>query len=62
MFSGGIEKQQRAVMGYLKRYITSNGNTSMGVSTKVGIGKKYTIWYFGLSRSPGNKFERQFAR
>ena len=28
----------------------------------VGTAKKYAIWYFGFSRSPGNKFVRQFAR
>ena len=31
----------------------------MAVSTMFGTEKKYTIWHFGLSRSPGSKFARQ---
>ena len=28
----------------------------MAVSTMFDTGKKYTVWHYGLSRSPGNKF------
>ena len=46
----------------LERYITSSENASIDVFTMCDTGKKYTIWQFDLSRSPGNKFERQHAR
>ena len=49
-------------MKYLKSYITSSGNASMAVSTIFETEKKYTIWYNGLSRSPRNKFAKQYAR
>ena len=28
----------------------------MAVCTMFGTGKKYAIWHFGFSRSPGNKY------
>ena len=35
----------------------------MAVSSTIGTGKKnYTNWRLGLSRRPGNKFDRQFER
>ena len=34
----------------------------MAVSTMFGTGKKYNNWHFGLFRSPGNEFVRQYAR
>ena len=43
----------------MKKYITTSGSASMGVSTVFGTGKK-SIWDLGLSRSPGNKFLRPF--
>ena len=46
----------------LKIYITSSGNSLMAVSTMFGTGKKYKNWHFGLFRSPGNEFVRQYAR
>ena len=42
--------------------ITSSGNASMAVSTMFGTAKKFTIWHFGFSRSPGNRFARQYMR
>ena len=29
----------------------------MAVSTMFDSGKKYTVWYYGLSRSPGNNLQ-----
>ena len=43
-----------------RKYI-DNKSASKAASTVVGTGKEnYTIWHFGLSRSPGNKLLRHF--
>ena len=47
------------------KYLTGtySGSSSITVSTMwLVLEKKYTVWHFGHSRSPGNKFGRQFVR
>ena len=45
---------------FLKYFLCACGseNASIVVSTMFDTGKKCTVWHYGLSRSPGNKFAK----